>query len=134
MSETTPPRTNLERELVRIWEQVLQRVAHRDTGELLRPGRHIRSGGFASSLESKKLFISGCHSPSFLARPPLSNLLCPLLPGKSRDRKAFVVPIQSGGEKPIFFCVGEGVLWRRCIGTSGTGPASLQRRVGARCD
>jgi thioesterase domain-containing protein len=47
-----------------------------------------------------------------LGAPTIEKLAVSFHKGKSRDRKASVVPIQSGGEKPVFFCVGGGVLWR----------------------
>jgi thioesterase domain-containing protein len=47
-----------------------------------------------------------------LGAPTIRQLAAALLPGRSDIRKAYVVPIQSDGEKPIFFCVGGGVLWR----------------------
>ena len=111
LPETIPPRTNLERELVRIWEQVLLRAPigiQEDFFDL---------GG--TSVQAARIFAR--IEESFHQRLPLSVILGAstverlaglLLPGKSRDRKAYVVPIQSGGEKPVLFCVGGGAYWR----------------------
>ena len=88
MSETTPPRTNLERELVRIWEQVLQRAPigiQEDFFDL--GGTSVQAVRIFARIEEvvhQRLPLS-----LFLARPPLNNLLPSLLPGKSRDRKAY---------------------------------------------
>ncbi|HXP81623.1 MAG TPA: phosphopantetheine-binding protein [Verrucomicrobiae bacterium] len=111
MSETTPPRTNLERELVRIWEQVLQRAPIGIREDFFDLGgtssQAVRIFARIEELVHHRLPLS-----LILGAPTIEQLALSLLPGKSRDRKAYVVPIQSEGEKPVFFCVGEGVLWR----------------------
>lgn len=111
MSETTPPRTNLERELVRIWEQVLERAPigiREDFFDL--GGTSVQAVRIFARIE--ELVHHRLPLSLILGAPTIEQLALSLLPGKSRDRKAYVVPIQSGGEKPVFFCVGEGVLWR----------------------
>jgi thioesterase domain-containing protein len=111
MSDPTPPRTNLEKKLVRIWEQVLQRAPigikenFFDLG-----GNSIQAARIFAKIEG--VFHRRLPLSLILGAPTVEKLAESLLPGKSRDRKAFVVPIQAGGEKPIFFCVGGGVLWR----------------------
>src|ERR1700722_10376025 len=111
MPEFTPPRTDLERELVRIWERVLQRTPigiHANFFDL---------GG--TSLDALRIFTK--IEETFHKRLPLSMILgsptihqlaASLLPGRSQDQKSHVVSIQSTGEKPTFFCVGGGVIWR----------------------
>jgi thioesterase domain-containing protein len=111
MSETTLPRTNLERELVRIWEQVLQRAPIGIREDFFDLGgtsvQAVRIFARIEELVHQRLPLS-----LILGAPTIEQLALSLLPGRSRDRKAYVVPIQSAGEKPVFFCVGEGVLWR----------------------
>jgi thioesterase domain-containing protein len=111
MPETIPPRTSLERELVHIWEQVLQRapIGIRENFFDL-GGTSVQAVRIFARIEEvvhQRLPLS-----LILAAPTIEQLAMSLLPGKSRDRKAYVVPIQPGGEKPVFFCVGGGVLWR----------------------
>ena len=111
MSETIRPRTNLERELVRIWEQVLQRApvgVHEDFFDL--GGTSVQAARIFAGIEEsfhKRLPLS-----IILGAPTIEQLAAALLPGKSRDRKAYVVPIQAGGEKPILYCIGGGASWR----------------------
>jgi thioesterase domain-containing protein/acyl carrier protein len=111
MSETTPPRTILETELVRIWEEVLQRAPigtqenFFDLG-----GSSVQAASIFARIEED--FHQRLPLSLILGAPTIERLAAALLPGKSRNRKTFVVPIQSGGNKPIFFCVGAGVLWR----------------------
>ncbi len=111
MSEPTPPRTNLEKELVSIWEQVLQRAPigvqenFFDLGGT--SGQAVRVFAKIEEVVHQRLPIS-----VILGAPTIEQLAAALLPGKSREREASVVPIQAGGGKPIFFCVGGGVLWR----------------------
>lgn len=111
MPETIPPRTNLEKEIAQIWEQVLERApigVQEDFFDL---------GG--TSLDAVRIFArieEVVHQrlplSLILGAPTIEQLAAALLPGKMRDQKVYVVPIQSGGTKPIFFCIGEGVLWR----------------------
>jgi thioesterase domain-containing protein len=111
MSATSPPRTNLETQLVRIWEEVLQRAPlgtqenFFDLG-----GNSVQAARIFARIE--EVFHQRVPLSLILGAPTIERLAAALLPGKSRDRKAFVIPIQSGGHKPIFFCVGGGVLWR----------------------
>ena len=111
MSETVPPRTHLEKELVLIWEQVLQRSPIGIQEDFFDLGgtsvQAVRIFARIEELVHQRLPLS-----LILGAPTIEQLALSLLPGKSRDRKAYVVPIQSGGEKPVFFCIGEGVLWR----------------------
>jgi thioesterase domain-containing protein len=111
MSETTPPRTNLEKELVRIWEQVLQRAPIGIRENFFDLGgtsvQALRVFARIEELVHQRLPLS-----LILGAPTIEQLALSLLPGKSRDRKAYVVPLQSEGEKPNFFCLGGGMIWR----------------------
>ena len=111
MSETIPPRTNLEKEIVRIWEQVLQRAPIGIRENFFELGgtsiQAVRIFARIEQIVHQRLPLS-----LILGAPTIEQLASELLPGKSQDRKAFAVPVQSGGEKPIFFCIGSGVLWR----------------------
>ena len=54
-----------------------------------------------------------------IGAPNIEQLAASLLPGKARDRKARLAAIQSGGEKPALYCIGEEALWRpvaECLG------------------
>src|ERR1700733_1826785 len=107
MSESPLPQTNLERELVRIWEKVLRRAPIGINDNFFDLG--------GTSLEAVRIF-SGIEElihqrlplSLILGAPTIKKLAASLIPGKSRERKASVVPIQPGGKKPIFFCVGGG--------------------------
>lgn len=111
MSETIPPRTNLEKEIVRIWEQVLERSpigVQEDFFDL---------GG--TSLDAVRIFARIAEVVQqrlpvslILGAPTIEQLAAALAPGRIHDQKVYMVPIQSGGTKPVFFCIGEGVLWR----------------------
>src|SRR6266851_8649050 len=111
MPETIPPRTNLEKELVGIWQQVLQRAPigiQEDFFDL--GGTSVQVARVFARIEEsfhKRLPLS-----VILGAPTIEQLAASLLPGKSWDRKAYVVPIQTGGEKPVLFCVGGGASWR----------------------
>jgi thioesterase domain-containing protein len=119
MPETIPPRTNLEREIVRIWEQVLQRAPI-----------GVRENFFdlgGTSLDAVRIFkqieeLVHQRLPLslILGYPTIEQLAESLLPGRVRDRKVFVFPIQPAGTKPNFFCIGEGVLWRPLAEQLGT--------------
>src|ERR1700747_1769793 len=111
MFETTPPRTDLEKELVRIWEQILERapIGIREDFFSL-GGTSIQAARIFKRIEEvvhQRLPLS-----LILGAPTIEQLAVALLPGKVRDRKAYVVPLQTGGEKPILFCLGGGVVWR----------------------
>lgn len=112
MSETTPPRTNLERELTRIWEEVLQRapIGTRENFFDL-GGTSILAARMFAMIE--ETFHKRMPLSRILGAPTIEQLATSLDPCNSRDQKAFVVPIHAGGEKPAVFCVGEGLLWRR---------------------
>ena len=111
MFETTPPRTDLEKELVCIWEQILERAPigiREDFFDL--GGTSIQAVRIFKRIEEvvhQRLPLS-----LILGAPTIEQLAVALLPGKVRDRKAYVVPLQTGGEKPILFCLGGGVVWR----------------------
>ena len=111
MVEPFPPRTNLERELVKIWEQVLQRAPIGIQENFFDLGgtsvQAVRVFARIEEMVHQRLPLS-----LILGAPTIEQLAASLHPGKVRDRKAYLVPIQSGGEKPNFFCIGEGVLWR----------------------
>ncbi len=111
MSVTPLPRTDLERELVRIWEQVLQRESigvHDNFFDL--GGTSLEAVRIFAKIE--EVFHKRLPLSLILGAPTIQQLAPSLLPGKSKDLKAFAVPIQPEGEKPTFTCVGEGVLWR----------------------
>jgi thioesterase domain-containing protein len=101
----------LEKELVRIWEQVLQRSPigiQEDFFDL--GGTSVQALRIFTRIE--ELIHQRLPLSLILGARTIEQLALSLLPGKSRDRKAYVVPIQSGGEKPNFFCLGGGVIWR----------------------
>src|ERR1700689_2151307 len=110
MPETIPPRSNLERELVHIWEHVFQRapIGVRDNFFDLggTSAQAVRMFARIEEVVHQRLPLS-----LIFGAPTIERLAVSLLPGKCRDRKASVVPIQPGGEKPAFFCIGGGVLW-----------------------
>jgi thioesterase domain-containing protein len=111
MSEPTPPRTNLEKELVSIWEQVLQRAPIGIQENFFDLGgtsaQAVRVFAKIEEVVHQRLPVS-----FILGAPTIEQLAVSLVPGKVRDRKAYVVPLQPGGEKPILFCLGGGVVWR----------------------
>jgi thioesterase domain-containing protein len=108
---TTFPQTNLETALVRIWEQVLQRAPiglqenFFDLG-----GTSVQAARMFAMIEES--FHRRLPLSVILGAPTIEQLAASLLPSKSWDRKAFVVPIQSGGKRPVLFCVGGGAYWR----------------------
>ena len=109
--QVIPPRTSLERELARIWEQVLQRAPigiREDFFEM--GGTSIHAALIVSRIEDR--FHRRLPLSVILCSPTIEQLAAALLPGKSRNQKAFVVPIQAAGENPALFCVGGGVHWR----------------------
>jgi thioesterase domain-containing protein/acyl carrier protein len=111
MPETIPPRTNIERELVRIWETVFQRTpigVREDFFDL--GGSSVQAVRIFAEIEEtfqKRLAIS-----VIIGAPTIEQLAAELAPGKSRERAAYVVPIQSGGESPALFCIGGAERWR----------------------
>jgi thioesterase domain-containing protein len=117
--ETISPRTYVEKELVCIWEQALQRAPigiQEDFFDL--GGTSVHAALIFAKIEEvfhKRLPLSVIISSSTIER-----LAAALLPGKCREWNAYVVPIQSQGEKPILFCVGDGVIWRPAAERLGT--------------
>jgi thioesterase domain-containing protein len=111
MSETTPPRTNLERELVRIWEQVFKRstIGIRENFFDL-GGTSVQAAVIFARID--ETFHKRMPLSRILGAPTIEQLAALLDPCNSRDEKAFLVPVQSGGEKPILFCIGGGHGWR----------------------
>ncbi len=111
MSEIIPPRTSLERELVRIWEEVLQRSPIGIREDFFDLGgtsaQAVRVFSKMEELVHQRLPIS-----LILGAPTIERLAVALLPNKSKYRKAYVAPIQPEGRKPVFFCIGGGLLWR----------------------
>ena len=111
MSEPTPPRTNLERQLVLIWENVLERTPigiQEDFFDL--GGTSVQAVRVFAEIEQ---IVHQRHPLSLiLGAPTIEKLAASLLPAKAQDRKAYVVPVQSGGEKPFLFCVSGGIEWR----------------------
>jgi thioesterase domain-containing protein len=118
MSEPTPPRTNLEREIVLIWEQVLERAPigvkenFFDLG-----GTSVQAAHIFSRIE--EVFQKRMPLSVLISAPTVEQLAASLLPGKPRDRQAYVVPIQPKGEKPVLFCVAGGIEWRTVSGYLG---------------
>jgi thioesterase domain-containing protein len=111
MSTPQSPETNLEKELVRIWEQVLGRAPigiQENFFEL--GGTSIQAAQVFTKIE--EVFQQRLPLSLILAAPTIEKLAPELLPGKNRERMAHVYPVQPEGDKPIFFCVGSGVLWR----------------------
>ncbi len=111
MPTPSPSRTNLERELARIWEDVLQcapigsQENFFDLG-----GTSVQAARVFTRIE--EVFHKRLPLSLILGAPTIEQLAPSLLPGKCLDRKTYVVPIQSGGEKPALFCVGGGPSWR----------------------
>jgi hypothetical protein len=108
---TIHPQTSLESELVRVWEQVLQRAPigiKEDFFDL--GGTSIQAARIFARIEES--FHMRMPVSVILGAPTIEQLAALLLPGKSWDRKAYVAPIQTGGERPILFCVGGGAYWR----------------------
>jgi thioesterase domain-containing protein len=111
MSEIITPRTNLEQELVRIWEQVLRRAPigiQEDFFDL--GGTSVQAARIFARIE--ETFHKRLPPSVIISASTIEQLAAALLPGKSREWKAYIVPIQSGGAKPALFCVGAGVSWR----------------------
>jgi len=111
LPDTIPPRTKLEKELVRIWEQVLQRAPigiQEDFFDL--GGTSIQAARIFAQIEDR--FHIRLPLSVILGAPTVEQLASSLHPGKTWDRKAYVIPIQTGGEKPVLFCVGGGAYWR----------------------
>ena len=104
MSETTPPRTKLERELTRIWQEVLQRAPigiqekFFDLG-----GTSVQAARMFAMID--ETFHKRMPLSRILGAPTIEQLAASLDPSNSRDQKAFVVPIQPEGEKPALFCL-----------------------------
>lgn len=112
MSEAIPPRTNLEKEIARIWEQVLERAPigiQENFFEL--GGTSVQAARIFAMIE--ETFHKRIPLSRILGAPTIEQLAESLDPSNFEDQKAFVVPIHDGGKNPIVFCVGEGLLWRR---------------------
>src|SRR5665213_4315996 len=105
MPETMLPRTNLERELVHIWEEVFQRApigVREDFFDL--GGTSLQAVRIFAQIDErfqKRLAIS-----ALIGAPTIEQLAATLVPGEARERKAYVVPIQSGGAGPALICIG----------------------------
>jgi thioesterase domain-containing protein/acyl carrier protein len=110
-SENPPPRTALEKELVRIWEQIL------DCGPIGIRDSFFDLGGNSLHMvrllaQIEEVFDKRLPIASLLGATTVEQLAAVLLQEESNDRLAYAVPIQSKGDKPIFFCVGAGPLLR----------------------
>src|SRR5579862_4017729 len=111
MPTPIPPRTNLERELVRIWEEVLRSAPigiQEDFFDL--GGTSIQAARVFARIE--EAFHMRLPLSVILGAQTIEKLAAAVQKGKSRDQKAKVVAIQPGGDKPVFVCIGGGVLWR----------------------
>jgi thioesterase domain-containing protein len=111
MPNPKPPQTNLERELVLIWEQVLHRspIGIQDDFFDL-GGTSVQAARIFARIE--EIFQKRLPLSIIISAPTIERLALSLLPGSSSDRKAYIVPIQPEGEKPALFCVAGGVEWR----------------------
>lgn len=112
MPELIPPRTNVERELSRIWEQVLHRapIAVREDFFAL-GGTSVQAARIFAEIE--EVFHKRLPLSVILAAPTIEQLAAALLLDDARNRKAYVVPIRSEGDRPALFCIGKGTEWRR---------------------
>jgi len=138
MPEAIPAETNLEIEIVRIWEHVLQRMPigiHDDFFDL--GGTSVQAARIFAGIEER--FHKRLPLSSILGASTIEQLAALLLPGKERDRKAHVAAIQSGGEKPALYCIGEEALWRpvaECLGADqpvfcvGLEPGAVEQTKG----
>ncbi len=110
-SENLPPRTDLEKELVRIWVQILDcgPVGIRDSFFDL-GGNSLHTVRLLAQIE--EVFDKRLPIASLIGAATIEQLAALLLQDESHDRLAYAVPIQSKGDKPIFFCVGAGPLLR----------------------
>jgi thioesterase domain-containing protein len=111
MPETIPPRTELERELVRIWERVLECApigVQEDFFDL--GGTSVKAARIFAAIE--EVFHKRLPVSVILGAPTIELLAASLVPGKSPKLKAYVFPIQSEGKKPALFCVRDGTIWR----------------------
>lgn len=138
MPESNPARTNLEIELVRIWEQVLQR-APIGIGENFYDlgGSSIEAALILSRIE--KSFHKRLPLSILLESPTIEQLAASLLPEKTRRLKAYLAPIQQKGGKPILFYVGGEAWWRSVSAHLGPGqpvfslglePEAAEQRTG----
>jgi len=103
--------TNVQSELVRIWEQELQRAPiglDEDFFDL--GGTSIQAARVFAKIED--VFHKRLPLSVILAAPTIEKLAAALIPGKSWDSKAYVTPVQARGEKPVLYCVGGGAYWR----------------------
>jgi len=101
----------LERELVRIWEEVLRYAPigiQEDFFDL--GGTSIQAVRIFAKIE--EAFHMRMSLSVILGAPTIEKLAVAVEKSKSRDRKARVAAIQPRGNKPVFVCVGGGVLWR----------------------
>jgi amino acid adenylation domain-containing protein len=110
-SENLLPRTDLEKALIRIWEQILDcgPVGIRDNFFDL-GGNSLHAVRLLAQIE--EVFEKRLPIASLLGAATIEQLGGLLLQEESCDRLAYAVPIQSKGDKPIFFCVGAGPLLR----------------------
>jgi thioesterase domain-containing protein len=139
MSEMTLPRTNLEKELVRVWERVLKRSpigVNEDFFDL--GGTSVQAARIFAEIE--EIFHQRFPLSCILGSSTIEQLAAALIPGKSRERKAWVVPIQAEGEKPVLYCVGGGSSWRAVsdylgpdqpIFSIGLDPGEVEQATGA---
>jgi amino acid adenylation domain-containing protein len=110
-SATVPPRTSLEKELVQIWEQLLdvRPVGIRDNFFDL-GGHSLLAIRLIAKIE--ETFGKRLPVAALLGAPTIEQLAALLGQDDSRERLAYAVAIQPKGEEPPFFCVGAGPLLR----------------------
>ncbi len=110
-SLTIPPQTVVQKKLVQIWEQLLdiRPVGIQDSFFDL-GGDSLQAILLLARIE--ETFRKRLPIAALLGAATIEQLAALLVEEESEDRLTYAVPIQAKGEKPIFFCVGAGTLFR----------------------
>jgi amino acid adenylation domain-containing protein len=110
-ADAVPPRTPLEQQLAKIWEQLLnvRPIGIRDSFSDL-GGNSLLAVRLFAKIE--KQFGKRLPVPILLSSPTIEQLAGLLTLEEPRERLAYARPIQPKGEEPPFFCVGAGLLLR----------------------
>jgi acyl carrier protein len=110
-SATIPPRTTLEKVLAQMWEELLnvRPIGIRDSFFDL-GGDSLHAVLLLAQIQ--KVFDKRLPVEALLGAATIEQLAALFLQEESQDRLAYAIPVQSKGEKPIFFCVGAGPLFR----------------------